>query len=65
VITQRHEPLRGKAHYCLGASLARLEAQIALPALVRRFPGLARAGEAERRDSLSLKGFTSLPVQTA
>jgi unspecific monooxygenase len=30
-------------HYCLGAPLARLELQIALPALVRRFPNLRRA----------------------
>jgi cytochrome P450 len=55
----------GGIHYCLGAPLARLEAQIALPALVRRFPGLALAGECQRRDSLSLKGFTSLRVHTA
>jgi cytochrome P450 len=55
----------GGIHYCLGAPLARLEAQIALPALVRRFPGLALAGEGQRRDSLSLKGFTSLRVHTA
>jgi cytochrome P450 len=54
----------GGIHYCLGAPLARLEAQIALPALVRRFPGLAPAGAGQRRDSLSLKGFTSLPVYT-
>jgi cytochrome P450 len=52
----------GGIHYCLGAPLARLEAQIALPALVRRFPQLALAGTPERRDSLSIKGFTRLPV---
>jgi cytochrome P450 len=28
-------------HYCLGAPLARLEAEIALPALFRRFPTLS------------------------
>ncbi len=54
----------GGIHYCLGAPLARLEAQIALPALVRRFPGLAPAGEPERRNSLAIRGFTRLPVTT-
>jgi cytochrome P450 len=52
----------GGIHYCLGAPLARLEAQVALPALVRRFPQLTLAGSAQRRDSLSIKGFTGLPV---
>ena len=55
----------GGIHYCLGAPLARLEAQIALPALVRRFPSLAIAGQGQRRDSLNLKGYTSLRVHTA
>jgi cytochrome P450 len=53
----------GGIHFCLGAPLARLEAQVSLPALVRRFPGLALAGEPERRDSLTIKGFTRLPVR--
>jgi cytochrome P450 len=52
----------GGIHYCLGAPLARLEAQIALPALLRRFPNMALAGAPQRRDSLSIKGFTRLPV---
>jgi cytochrome P450 len=54
----------GGIHYCLGAPLARLEAQVALPALVGRFPGLALDGAPERRDSLSIRGFTSLPITT-
>ncbi|MGI5237524.1 cytochrome P450 [Dactylosporangium sp. CA-139066] len=52
----------GGIHYCLGAPLARLEAQVALAALARRFPGIELAGEPQRRDSLSLKGFTAMPV---
>ena len=42
-----------------------VEAQIALPALIRRFPRIALNGEPERRDSLSIKGFTRLPVDLA
>ncbi|WP_433428309.1 cytochrome P450 family protein [Nonomuraea sp. CA-141351] len=36
-------------HYCLGAALARSEAEIAFNALFRRFPDLALAGEPERQ----------------
>jgi cytochrome P450 len=40
----RHLTFGYGPHYCLGAPLARLEAEIALPALFARFPGLRAAG---------------------
>ncbi|MEH0843711.1 cytochrome P450 [Micromonospora sp. CPCC 205711] len=49
-------------HYCLGAGLARLEAQVAFPLLLRRLPGLALAGRPRRRTRLTLRGYESLPV---
>jgi cytochrome P450 len=52
----------GGAHFCLGAALARLEAAVAFPRLLARFPDLAAAGEPQRRDGLVLRGFDALPV---
>ncbi|WP_441246424.1 cytochrome P450 [Kitasatospora sp. McL0602] len=52
----------GGPHYCLGAQLARLESAVAMPALLARFPHLARAGEPVRRDRWVLRGYQSLPL---
>jgi cytochrome P450 len=52
-------------HFCLGASLARLEAQIALTSLFARFPGLRLSQPAESlrwRRLLPLRGLAGLPV---
>jgi cytochrome P450 len=54
----------GGIHFCLGAPLARLEAQVAFPALLARLPGLELAGEPQRRDSLTIRGLTRLPIET-
>jgi cytochrome P450 len=52
----------GGAHFCVGAALARLEAAVAFPRLLARFPMLASAGEPLRRGGLVLRGFDALPV---
>ncbi|MFD2474128.1 cytochrome P450 [Amycolatopsis silviterrae] len=49
-------------HHCLGATLARLELRLALPALLRRFPGLRLAAPAEFKDRALIHGLNTLPV---
>ena len=52
-------------HYCLGAPLARLEAQTALAALLRRIPDLHLAAEPDDlrwRGGLIMRGLRTLPV---
>ena len=49
-------------HFCLGSPLARMEAQIALPRLMRRFPALAPAGTPVRRDTWVGRGLDHFPV---
>jgi cytochrome P450 len=49
-------------HHCLGAPLARMEAQVALGALVRRAPDLALAGDVTYKTNIVLRGMEALPV---
>lgn len=51
-------------HFCLGAPLARLEAQIAATRLAERLPDIRLSGgDPEWHDSLILRGVKRLPVQ--
>jgi cytochrome P450 len=58
----QHMSFGNGIHHCLGSSLARTEAQIAIGTLVRRFPDLELAGEPERNGRVVLRGLESLPV---
>ena len=48
----------------LGAALARLEGQIAVGSLVRRFPDLELVSPPVYRDHFVLRGLTALEVTT-
>jgi cytochrome P450 len=58
----RHLTFSHGMHFCLGASLARLEGQVAIPRLLQRFPDLALAAEPAYREHLVLRGLTELRV---
>ncbi|WP_336053794.1 cytochrome P450 family protein [Streptomyces sp. CA2R101] len=48
-------------HHCLGAPLARMEAQVAIGTLVRRFPDMRLAGPVRWRANI-MRGLHELPV---
>ncbi len=64
----RHIGFGQGIHYCLGAFLARLEAQIAFNAILRHVPNLqliATREELRWRQSLLLRGLEALPVSAS
>jgi cytochrome P450 len=59
---RRHLSFGYGVHFCLGAPIARLEAQIGLRKLVGRLPNLRLTGERKRIDSWIYWGQRELPV---
>jgi cytochrome P450 len=60
----RHVAFAFGIHFCLGASLARLEAQLAFETLLQRLPRLALASDNPRwKAMIFLRGLESLPVR--
>jgi cytochrome P450 len=57
-----HLAFSSGVHACLGASLARMEATIALQALFERFPDLQLTGTPTSRGLATLHGFRHIPV---
>jgi len=58
-----HLAFSGGLHYCLGAALARLEAEVGLRQLVERLPRLGRAGRGRMRPATTIRGYATLPVR--
>lgn len=58
----KHTAFSAGIHYCLGASLAKLEATVAITRLIRRFDTIELAGEPTWRDRLTIRGVDHLPL---
>ena len=61
----RHLAFGTGIHVCAGMSLARMEAQVAISALVRRFVTIERAGEFVRGGRARFRGFLRYPLRLA
>jgi cytochrome P450 len=58
----RHLAFGFGIHTCAGNSLARMEAQVAIGRLVRRFKSIECTGEPERGGRARFRGFLHYPV---
>lgn len=61
----RHLAFGTGIHACAGLSLARMEAQVAIGALLRRFPTMEPAGPPRRGGRARFRGFLNYPVRLA
>jgi cytochrome P450 len=61
----RHVAFGYGIHYCAGAPLARIEAQLAVSMMLAKCSGIEMNGAATRENSLLLRGLTSLPIRFA
>jgi cytochrome P450 len=62
---RQHVSFGAGPHHCLGASLARLEAAIAIQRLTSRFAGLALDGDVTWNGRINLRGPAQLPVSVS
>lgn len=52
-------------HFCLGATLARIEAEVAMTAVAKRLPDLRQVAPVRRRSSYIVRGMLQFPVAAA
>lgn len=60
---REHLSFGGGPHYCLGAALAKLEGQVAIGTLVRRFGNVALASEPTYNGRINLRGLAQLELE--
>jgi cytochrome P450 len=60
---REHVSFSAGRHYCLGASLARMEGEVGLRTLLERFPDLRLEPGATRRPTRILRGYERLPAR--
>lgn len=58
----QHVAFGSGSHYCLGASLAKLEAQVAIGSFLRRFPDAHATGDAQWNGRINLRGVERLDI---
>ncbi len=58
----QHMSFGSGSHYCLGASLAKLEAQVAIGSFLRRFPDAHTVGAVEWNGRINLRGVERLEI---
>ena len=59
----QHVQFGGGIHHCLGAHLARVQAEVALTALLTRLPGLRRGGPTEWSGRMTLRSVSRVPLE--
>jgi len=63
--SNRHMAFASGIHYCLGASLAKLETEIAVGSLIKRFAQIEIVGSPSWRDRLTIRGVNQLRLSVS
>ena len=63
--SNRHMAFASGIHYCLGASLAKLETEIAVGSLIKRFARIEIVGAPSWRDRLTIRGVNQLRLSVS